>query len=156
MCQFRVNFTKLFHYKLKTQRVSSTFIRIVSAYSYPLTFSSKASTWVEILTATYEYDNPESCTFHRRCIWLILRTWKRFSAKERLIWFLLLLQMLCTISWFHSHCVCAWNKGLYFSVFLAKLRISSLLDSVDIRTSSFKPPLVTKSFELSAENRTQD
>lgn len=46
----------------------------------------------------------------------------------------------------------ACNFGFNLSVFFARLQISSLLDSTDIRTSSFAPPLVMKSLALSSAN----
>ena len=60
----------------------------------------------------------------------------------------LILYPLC-----HSHlsaCICAWNIGLDLKVFLARLRMSSLADSDDIRTTSFNPPLFIKSCAFSS------
>lgn len=47
----------------------------------------------------------------------------------------------------------ACNLGFDFIVFFAKLRISSLLDSIDICTSSFAPPRDMKSLALSSVRR---
>lgn len=50
----------------------------------------------------------------------------------------------------HSVFISALNAGLSFRVFFAKLRISSLLDSTDMRASAFTPPLDMKSLALSS------
>lgn len=60
------------------------------------------------------------------------------------------LQKKIQCKFIHSARITVWKDGLDRIVFLAKLRISSLVELFDISMSSLKPPLDTKYFALSS------